>query len=73
MTIFVPSGTSYAVPYSTLWGGNDVDIDTRVVLGPGGAVYLTINSQSTDLTTTTNAVKRTSNGSYPGYLATPAT
>jgi len=67
-SILTPAGNSYALTYSTLIGGNGYDNVSDLAIGPLGDVHLLWSTQSTDLTTTPNAVLASHPGNWSGYL-----
>lgn len=70
LTVLDPAGSSYAVVYSTLFGGNDMDNVGDFALGAGGQVHLLWQTQSTDLDSlvTPNAWLATKPTFWSGFL-----
>ena len=63
------NSTGSAFLYSTCIGGNDNDYGQRIAVTPGGAVYLSGATVSSDLPVSANAYQRTLAGSYDAFVA----
>ncbi len=70
LTVLDPAGSSYAVVYSTLFGGNDMDNVGDFALGASGHVHLLWTTRSTDLDSlvTPNAWLATTPTFWSGFL-----
>ena len=62
------NATGSALTYATFLGGNDRDFGSALAIDPGGAVYVTGYTSSSDFPTTPGAFDTTHNGSSDAFV-----
>ena len=67
--VFQLNAAGTAVTYGTLFGGNAGDAGHAIAYGPGGKIYITGDTDSSDLSTTSGAFQSSYNGSIEAFVA----
>ena len=67
--VFQLNAAGNAVVYGTLFGGNQTDTGRAITYGPGGRIYITGDTDSTNLSTTSGAFQTSFNNSIEAFVA----
>ena len=67
--VFQLNAAGTGVSYGTLFGGNQTDTGRAIAYGPGGKIYITGDTDSSNLSTSANAFQTSDSGNLDGFVA----